>query len=194
VSRHVVIIGAGLVGAISAVNALRDGHRVTLLESEAPGGEQASSYGNAGWLSSHSVIPPAEPGTWKKVPGFLLDPLGPLAIRWRYLPQIMPWLARYVAAGVTLERIAVIARALRTLLIDAPKLHFELAEQAGAAHLIERNGLLHIYPSRADFDAQAPAWSVRRSVGVQWLELSEAELRHCEPALHERYRFGVRVA
>jgi len=189
-----VIIGAGLVGAISAVNALRDGHRVTLLEPEAPGGEQASSYGNAGWLSSHSVIPPAEPGTWKKVPGFLLDPLGPLAIRWRYLPQIMPWLARYVAAGATLERIAVIARALRTLLIDAPKLHFELAEQAGAAHLIVRNGLLHIYPSRADFDAQAPAWSVRRSVGVQWLELSEAELRHCEPALHERYRFGVRVA
>ena len=70
-SRDVVIVGAGLVGAISAVSALREGHRVTLLEADTPGGEQASSFGNAGWLSSHSVIPPAEPGTWKKVPGFL---------------------------------------------------------------------------------------------------------------------------
>ena len=193
-SRDVVIIGAGLVGAISAVNALREGHRVTLLDPDTPGGEQAASFGNAGWLSSHSVIPPAEPGTWKNVPRFLLDPLGPLAIRWTYLPQVLPWLMRYLAAGATLERIAVIAQALRTLLIDAPKLHRELAEQAGAAHLIEQKGLLHIYPSRAAFDAQAPAWRVRRAVGVQWREIPEDELRDREPALHDRYRFGVLVA
>ena len=89
-SRHVVIIGAGVIGAMSAIHALRDGHRVTILEPETPGGEQASSYGNAGWLSSHSVIPPSLPGVWRKVPGYLLDPLGPLAIRWSYLPQALP--------------------------------------------------------------------------------------------------------
>jgi len=194
VSRDVVIVGAGLVGAISAVSALREGHRVTLLEADTPGGEQASSFGNAGWLSSHSVIPPAEPGTWKKVPGFLLDPLGPLAIRWKYLPLVMPWLMRYLIAGATLERIAVTARALRTLLIDAPSLHRELAVAAGAAHLIEQKGLLHVYPSRAEFDAQAAAWGVRRAVGVQWQEIAEDELREREPALHRRYRFGVLVA
>ena len=79
--RHVAIIGAGAVGVISAIEALREGHRVTLIDAGEPGGEQAASYGNAGWLSSHSVIPPAEPGVWKKVPGYLMDPLGPLAIR-----------------------------------------------------------------------------------------------------------------
>ena len=194
VSRDVVIVGAGLVGAISAVSALREGHRVTLLEADTPGGEQASSFGNAGWLSSHSVIPPAEPGTWKNVPGFLLDPLGPLAIRWKYLPHVMPWLMRYLIAGATLERIAVTAQALRTLLIDAPSLHRELAVAAGAAHLIEQKGLLHVYPSRAEFDAQARAWGVRRAVGVQWREIAEDELRDREPALHHRYRFGVLVA
>ncbi|MFX9161847.1 FAD-dependent oxidoreductase, partial [Acinetobacter baumannii] len=80
--RHVAIIGAGAVGVISAIEALRTGHRVTLIDPGEPGGQQAASCGNAGWLSSHSVIPPAEPGTWKKVPGYLMDPLGPLAIRW----------------------------------------------------------------------------------------------------------------
>ena len=91
--RHVAIIGAGAVGVISAIEALREGHRVTLIDPGEPGGEQAASYGNAGWLSSHSVIPPAEPGIWKKVPGYLMDPLGPLAIRWSYLPKALPCLS-----------------------------------------------------------------------------------------------------
>ncbi|TJW92849.1 FAD-dependent oxidoreductase, partial [Neisseria gonorrhoeae] len=94
--RHVAIIGAGAVGVISAIEALRTGHRVTLIDPGEPGGQQAASCGNAGWLSSHSVIPPAEPGTWKKVPGYLMDPLGPLAIRWSYLPKALPWLVKYL--------------------------------------------------------------------------------------------------
>lgn len=192
-SKHVVIIGAGAVGAMSAVHALRAGLKVTILEPDTPGGEQAASYGNAGWLSSHSVIPPSEPGLWKKVPGFLLDPLGPLAIRWTYLPHVFPWLLRYMASGATRERVTVTARALRTLLADAPALHRELAEQAGVAHLIDDHGLLHVYPSRADFEAEALAWEVRRSVGVRWQELSADELRLREPELHERYQFGVFV-
>jgi len=71
--RHVVVIGAGAVGCATAIEALRAGLRVTLLEPEAPGGPQATSYGNAGWLSSHSVVPPALPGAWRKVPGWLAD-------------------------------------------------------------------------------------------------------------------------
>ena len=193
-SRHVVIIGAGVIGAMSAIHALRDGHRVTILEPETPGGEQASSYGNAGWLSSHSVIPPSQPGMWKKVPGYLLDPLGPLAIRWSYLPRALPWLLRFLAAGATKERLAVTARALRTLLADSPVLHRAVAEKAGVAHLIAHEGVLHVYPSRADFDAEALGWSVRREVGVRWQELSAAELREREPALGARYAFGVFVA
>ena len=56
---------------------LREGHQVTILEPGPPGGEQAASYGNGCWLSPMSVIPPATPGLWRKVPGFLADPLGP---------------------------------------------------------------------------------------------------------------------
>lgn len=192
-SRHVVVIGAGVVGAASAIEALRDGHRVTLVEPADPGGEAAASYGNAGWLSSHSVLPPTEPGLWKKVPRFLLNPLGPLTIRWAYLPQAAPWLLRYLAAGWTTARIETTARALRALLADAPSLHQALAEKAGAAQLIERRGVLHIYPSRANFDAEANAWRIRRMMGVQWQELNSAALHQREPELHARYQFGIAV-
>ncbi len=192
-SRHVVIVGAGAVGVISALEALRLGHRVTVLDPSPAGSEAAASYGNAGWLSAHSVIPPATPGAWKSVPGYLLDPLGPLAVRWRYLPRLAPWLLRYLLSGWSEGRILETAKALRPLLVEAPSLHARLAEAAGVGDLIERQGVLHAYPSRADFEADALAWRVRRTVGVSWQELSGDELRQREPTLSRAYDFALLV-
>jgi D-amino-acid dehydrogenase len=190
--RQIAIIGAGAVGVISAIEALREGHRVTLIDAGEPGGTQAASYGNAGWLSSHSVIPPSEPGVWKKVPGYLMDPLGPLAIRWSYLPKALPWLIQYLLSGWTEARVEKTAWALRDLLKDAPLLHGKLADEAGVPELIERNGVMHVFPSRANFDGDL-GWRIRKRVGVEWLELSADEMRQREPDLHPRYTFGVVV-
>ncbi|WGS17979.1 MULTISPECIES: FAD-binding oxidoreductase [unclassified Bradyrhizobium] len=190
--RHVAIIGAGAVGVISAIEALREGHRVTLIDPGEPGGTQAASYGNAGWLSSHSVIPPAEPGTWKKVPGYLMDPLGPLAIRWSYLPKALPWLVRYLLSSWTEAQVEATARAMRDLLKDAPLLHKQLAEEAGVPELIERRGVMHVFPARAPFDRDL-GWRIRKRVGIEWLELNEDEMRQREPDLDPRYKFGVVV-
>lgn len=190
--RHVAIIGAGAVGVISAIEALRAGHRVTLIDPGEPGGTQAASYGNAGWLASHSVIPSAEPDLWKKVPGYLMDPLGPLSIRWSYLPKALPWLIRYLRSGWTEARIEKTAVALRTLLKDAPLLHRKLAEEAGIPNLIEHRGVMHVFPSRTKFDADL-GWRIRKRLGIEWLELNADDMREREPDLHPRYTFGVLV-
>jgi D-amino-acid dehydrogenase len=192
-ARHVVIIGAGAVGAASALAALKEGYRVTILDPADPGGEQAASYGNGCWLSPMSVIPPAVPGIWKKLPKFLSDPLGPLAIRWGYLPKVAPWLIRYLASGWRWEDVAKTAQALRPMVQDAPRLHQALADQAGVGHLIERRGLMYIYPSRTDFEAERKAWEIRHQVGVRWIELDADELRQREPDLDRRYGFGIFV-
>lgn len=193
-ARHVVVIGGGAVGCASAIEALRAGHRVTLLDPAAAGSEQATSYGNAGWLSSHSVVPPALPGAWKKVPGYLLDPLGPLALRRRYLPRATTWLLRYLASGWTEARVQRTADALRTLLADSPAMHARLAAEAGVPQLIEQRGLLHVYRSREEFAGDALAWRVRGRAGVHWDEWSAAELREREPDLDSRYTLGIFVA
>ena len=76
----VVIIGAGVVGACTALALLADGHRVTIIEPRAPGGDHAASYGNGGWLSTASVVPMSLPGLWKNIPRYLLDSDG----RWSF--------------------------------------------------------------------------------------------------------------
>ncbi|HUC19173.1 MAG TPA: FAD-binding oxidoreductase [Acetobacteraceae bacterium] len=190
---HVVVIGAGIIGAATAMELLADGHRVSIVEPGDPGGEQAASYGNGCWLNPASVVPMSLPGLWRKVPGYLTDPLGPLTIRWRYLPRLLPWLRRYADAGATVARAEAIAHALAPLLAEAPARHKRLAEQAGVGDLIERKGLLYVFPSRADFEADAFAWRLRRDNGVAWIELDRDELHQREPDLDRRYGFGVLV-
>jgi D-amino-acid dehydrogenase len=191
--QHVVVIGAGIVGAACAVELLRDGHRVTIIEPGEPGGEQAASYGNGTLLNPSSVIPMSSPGLWRKVPGYLSDPLGPLTIRWSYLPRLLPWLWRFARAGATADRVAATARALQPLLQGAPERHRRLADEAGVADLITRQGVLFVFPSRDDFVAEGLSWRLRRENGVRWLELSEEELRQREPTLDRHYKFALLV-
>lgn len=192
-SKHVVVIGAGAVGMASALQAQARGWRVTVVEPGPAGGRQAASFGNAGWLSSHSILPPALPGTWKKVPGWLRDPTGPLVVRWGYLPKSLPWLLQYLAAGWSWEKIEHTARALRSLLRNAPALHAEQARAAGVPELIEQQGALHVFATRAQFEMESRSWDLRREAGIAWEELDAQTLHEHEPDLEARYALGIRV-
>ena len=92
--RHAVVIGAGAVGIATALYLQRDDWRVTVVDPEAPA--ERTSAGNAGLIALNAVTPVAMPGTLLQVPRMLLDPDSALAIRWRYLPKLLPWLVRFV--------------------------------------------------------------------------------------------------
>lgn len=188
---HIVVVGAGIVGASCALELLRDGHQVTIVEPGKPGGRQSASYGHGCWISPASVVPMSMPGLWRQIPGYLLDPTGPLVIRWRHIGTLMPWLLRFVIAGSTVPRVEQTARALATLLTDSPARHRAIAEEIGRPDLIRSEGLLYAYPSREHFEAEKLAWHLRRMTGLRWRELDAVELATREPSLSDRYRFGV---
>lgn len=190
---HVIIVGAGIVGACCAVSLQRQGIQVTLIDAGVPGGLQAASYGNGGWLSPASIIPMSMPGLWKKVPGYLLDSKGPLTIRWRALPALAPWLWRFMSAGATVKKVERTAQALSFLLCDAPRRHRELADSAGLGKLIEQRGLLHLYPDKVAFDADSLAWKLRRDNGVNWVVWNALEINRHVPQLARRYQLAVFV-
>ena len=189
-----VVIGAGVVGAHTALQLLERRLSVVLVDPGPPGGEQAASYGNASWLSSHSVIPPASPGVWKQVPKWLMDPLGPLTLRPSYLPKAAPWLLRYLASGSTEAKLRTTAGHLRALLADAPAMHAAIAARTGLSHLIDATcGLMHVYRDRAAYEADALGWAIRRDLGILCEEIEAEEVARRQSSLSSDYRFGVFV-
>lgn len=180
----VVVIGAGIVGLACATYLQRDGRKVVVVDPGGPG--EGASYGNAGGLNGSSVVPVAMPGVLAKVPHWLLDPTGPLSIRLRYLPRLLPWLYRFVRAGRP-ELVRAQARALRGLLAPSVDMYRALAASVGAEHLIHRSGLLMVYRSEASFAADAGANRLRADNGVVIEELTRDELRQIEPTLSPAY-------
>ncbi len=174
------MIGAGIVGVATASWLQRDGHRVVLIDPAPPG--QGASFGNAGCFSPGSIVPLSGPGVLRQVPGWLLDPMGPLALRWRHLPFAVPWLLRFLRAGKApaVERQAA---ALARLLSPVYECLAPLLQDADAEDLVRRDGSLIVYRTQAGWDAGQRGWALRRRNGIEWEELDSKALRKLDPAL-----------
>lgn len=179
-----------MVGACVARYLQRDGHDVVVIDPLDPG--EGASFGNAGCFNPSSLVPIAGPDTFRQVPKYLMDPLGPLSIRWSYLPQLAPWLIRYGLAG-TPEKIKRQAEALRTLISPCFDALMPLVDDAGAQDLVRRDGILIVYRSSESVAADARGWALRREMGIVWEEFDQAQLRAFDPNLTPDAKFGKYV-
>lgn len=184
----VVVVGAGIVGVCCALYLLRDGHRVVLVDRGPPG--EGTSFGNGSIITEEAVVPVQTPGVARKVPGMLADPLGPLAIRWSYLPRIAPWLFRFVQASSP-RRVEEISIALGQLLQGSLQAYGPLVEAAGIGDMIRRSGWVSVYESEAGFKSYEPMLEMQRRRGVNFEVLPAEELRQLEPSLAPIFYRGV---
>ena len=176
----VVVIGAGVVGLASAAALQMRGHEVTILDPNGPG--EGCSFGNAGCLSRASCVPLGLPGTWKKVPGYLLDPQGPLTVPFGYAAKIAPWLWQ-LHRSTSLARVNAIADALHPLLDRTIEKWRPLAEWAGVPELIRQDGYAFAYESEAAFRGDALGRKLRADRGVKLEVLEGPAVREFDPAL-----------
>ena len=191
-SGGVVVIGAGIIGVCCALSLQQSGAQVTLIDRLPPGDDGAASFGNAGSISWSSCIPIAMPGLMTQVPGWLLRPDGPLAIRWQHLPTLLPWLWRFVRAGNEAQ-VATSAAALAMLHGPALELHQQFAHLAGVPQLIGDCDYLHVFSTSQVDRLDQLEWRLRAEHGARLELLGQNALSERVPALARRYPQTVNI-
>lgn len=189
-SLRIGVIGAGIVGVSTAEWLRRDGHDVTLIDRNNPGEPAQTSYGNAGILAASSIIPVPVPGLLAKVPKMLLDPLGPLHLRWSYLPKLLPWLVPFLRRATRAD-VEATARALATIVTDTVEQHKALAAGTPAAAFINDGIYAFLYTSKAACDADEWGHAIRREHGARVEFRDRARLLEDDPHLGEHYSYAA---
>ncbi len=180
----IAVIGAGIIGAATATWLIGQGHAVTIFEPD-PDGLPTSS-GNAALIALPEVAPLASPGILMSAPFWLLDPLGPLTLRWADLPALTPWLLAFVASASP-SRGAKARQALIGLMRTALADHFALASIAGLSDHLRQTGFLSVYDSEPSITAAVrEAELVRSELGFEFERVSPGKARQLVPQLEGR--------
>lgn len=185
---RVAVIGGGIVGVTTALTLQHDGHDVVLIESDEVG--MGCSYGNGGAISPDFCVPLAMPGMLERVPRWFSDPLGPLVVRWQYLPGALPWLIRWIREGRDISRVRENSRAMNAIhrhaLEDYARL---LGDQYDT--LIEKTGQIYVWQHDRSGPVELLAKTLREEQGVEARQLTNDEIRAIDPALSDVYDKGL---
>lgn len=177
---EIAIVGAGVVGLATALRLAAEGHEVLLIEPNEPG--SGASFGNAGTLAEYACVPVGNPAVLRALPKLLLDADSPFSLRWSALLHLAPWLLRFVRQSLPAATRAN-AVAMAGLLSDALPAWEEMVVEAGAGHLLRRNGCLYLYRRRGDLAEGASSRALRADFGVDQTLLKPHEVAELEPNL-----------
>ncbi len=182
------IIGAGIQGVCSALFLQKKGYEVILFDREDPG-KQAASYGNAGHFSPYASIPLNRPDILTDIPAMLLSSTGPLALRWNYVPKMIPWFLKFLF-NCREEKMMHTAKNMHQILDQALPAFDELFEDINLEGLVESNGILYVWTDK-NLKSRDLEIKIRDQLGVKQQILNPKEIHDLEPNLKPFYHGGV---
>ncbi|PDS76243.1 FAD-binding oxidoreductase [Rhizobium sp. L43] len=176
----IVVVGAGIIGVAIAYELQRRDLAVTLVDRDAPG--RGASYGNMASIAVTEFMPASRPGIWAQMPKWLLDPEGPVRIRPGYMPKLVPWFLRFLAASrpsKLRELEAAGAVLCRRVYEDLDA----LLKETGLTHMLTAEGCFSLYADEAEFKADREHIEILERFGLRHEILGGNAIRDLEPAL-----------
>jgi len=184
-SKHVVIIGAGVIGLCTAYSCARRGFRVTVLDRNAAQ-RDGCSFGNAGMIVPSHFIPLAAPGMVALGLKWMWNPASPFYIKPRLDADLLDWGWKFWRAA-NAGHVRRSAPLLRDLSLESRKCFEELAgapvsdpahsEAAGTSRVGDRRcgigdfglvkkGLLMLCQSERALHEEAKIAGQARALGI----------------------------
>jgi len=136
-------------------------------------------------------MPASRPSVWKQIPGWMLDPEGPVRIRPGYMPRLLPWFLRFIAASrpsrlraLEAQGAALCARALDDTLA--------LLRETGLENQISDEGCLSLYTDEAEFKADRDHIEILERFGFPHEVIGRQAIKALEPELSDKIGMAVR--
>lgn len=183
-----LVIGAGIIGTAIAHDLQRRGRSVVLIDRDAPG--RGASFGNMASIAVTEFMPASRPSIWRQIPGWLLDPEGPVRVRPSSMPRLVPWFLRFVAASrpgrlreLEAQGAVLCARALDDTLA--------LLRETGLERQISDDGCLSLYTDESEFRADRAHLEILERFGFAHEVLGRQAIKALEPELSDRIGLAV---
>ena len=185
---NVGIIGAGIQGISNALFLQKKGFQVTIFDRDEPGSPVAS-YGNAGHFSPYASLSLNRTDILADVPAMLLSSTGPLALKWNYVPKMIPWFLKFIL-NTSKKKMMHTAKNMHQILDLALPAYDELFDEVDINGLVENKGILYIWNEK-DLKSRELEIKVRDELGVKQQLVNKSEIHDLEPNIKPFYHGGV---
>ena len=185
---EVTVIGGGIIGVCCALSLQRQGIGTTLIERGDIGGE--ATLGNCALMARSEIVPLSKPGVMKKLPGWILDSEGPLAVRPGHLPTAIPWLLKFLR-NARANRVAQICHGLGEIAKLAQDDFDNVIEAANIKDIWAENEVLYLYDKKEQYLADRFSWQLRADEGYHATELEGSALAGVESDVDTDGKFGL---
>ncbi|MDB9819186.1 FAD-binding oxidoreductase [Candidatus Pelagibacter sp.] len=185
---NIGIVGAGIQGISNALFLQKKGFSVTIFDRDEPG-SPAASYGNAGHFSPYASVPINRPDVLSDVPAMLLSSTGPLALKWNYVPKMVPWFLKFIR-NCTTKKMMHTAKNMHQILDLALPAYDELFDDIELGGLVEKKGILYIWNDQ-NLKSRELEINIRNELGVDQQEVTPKEIHDLEPNIKPIYHGGV---
>jgi D-hydroxyproline dehydrogenase len=188
VKSSVGVVGAGIQGVCISLSLIKKGFKVTLIDKEDPG-SQSASYGNAGHFSPYASVPVNRPDILADVPSMLLNSNGPLALKWNYVPKMIPWFLQFIKNCST-KNMMHTAKYMHQILDLALPAYDELFQDIDVSGLVESKGIMYFWTNQ-DLKSRELEIKIRKDLGVKQKLLTPHEIHDLEPHIKKIYHGGI---
>ena len=180
------IVGAGIQGVCIGLQLLKKNIPTTIFDQNDPG--SMASYGNAGHFSPYAVVQLNRPDILYDIPKMLLSSYGPLALKWNYIPKMLPWIFRYLK-NCNKKSMLHTAKSMNQILSLSMDAYEEIFQEIDTTNLIEQKGIIYIWTNK-NLKSRELEIKVRDELGVKQKILNVKEILDLEPNLKPVFSGG----
>ena len=185
--KSVGIVGAGIQGVCAGLHILKKSIPVTIFDKQDPG--MMASYGNAGHFSPYAVLQLNRPDVIYDVPKMLLSSSGPLALKWNYIPKMLPWIFKYFKSS-TKKNMMHTAKYMHQILNLSLDAYDDMFKEIDTTNLVERKGIIYVWTNKNKKSRELEI-KIRDELGVKQKLVSKEEILELEPNLNPVFDAGA---